>query len=130
MPEMIVPFAVDSTGRIAMTSEPMVTTRQHLITYINTYPGERVMRPDFGTPLPDLIFEVGNSLLAETIRAEVNDAVARDVPDVDLSAFTISGSEDDGSVGQDGTLTISLQYAQKVGSAAGALQTTDLTAGG
>lgn len=129
MPEMVVPFAIDATGGIAKTSDPATLTRQHLLTYIATYPGERIMRPDFGTPLSDLVFETGGTMQLELLRGEVQDAVARDVSDVTLNAFTISGSDADGSVGQDGTLTISLRYSQKVGSAAGAMQTADLTVG-
>jgi phage baseplate assembly protein W len=128
--ELKVPFALDATGALATTADPLVMVRQHLITYISTYPGERVMRPTFGTPLLDLVFEAGDVMLAETIRMEVQQAVARDVPDVSLLSFTVSGSEADGTVGMDGVLNIGLDYAQSVGTVAGSVQSTTLTAGG
>ena len=65
MPHLNFPYAIDGTGRSAQTS-----TADHVRDLIEqvlfTAPGERVMRPTFGSGLMALVFEPNSVQLAAT----------------------------------------------------------------
>ena len=65
MPHLDYPYAIDGTGRSAQTS-----TADHVRDLIEqvlfTAPGERVMRPTFGSGLMALVFEPNSVQLAAT----------------------------------------------------------------
>ena len=65
MPHLDFPYAIDGTGRSAQTS-----TAEHVRDLIEqvlfTAPGERVMRPTFGSGLMALVFEPNSVQLAAT----------------------------------------------------------------
>ena len=65
MPHLDFPYAIDGTGRSAQTS-----TADHVRDLIEqvlfTAPGERVMRPTFGSGLMALVFEPNSVQLAAT----------------------------------------------------------------
>lgn len=83
--EILSPFYVGSDGAVVTTSDPDVQVRQHVSSLINTEQTERVMLPDYGTPLSNLIFEDADS---EDVAAQaaqmVRDAFALWEPGVDL----------------------------------------------
>lgn len=65
MPQLDFPYRIDGRGRSAETNDA-----DHLRDLIQqvlfTSPGQRVMRPDFGSGLLALMFEPNNSALAAT----------------------------------------------------------------
>lgn len=67
MPHLDFPFHVDGTGRSAAT-----TAADHVRDLIEqclfTAPGERVMRPEFGSGLLALVFEPNSVQLAATVQ--------------------------------------------------------------
>lgn len=75
--EMNLPFGVDPQGRIAFTTDPQQVLRNRVTTVIATQLGERVMRPSYGTPLLDMLFEGDDdftvSILADDIRRAVEE---------------------------------------------------------
>lgn len=74
MPHLDHPWHIDATGRSAQTSDA-----DHLRDLIEqvlfTAPGERVMRPDFGSGLLGLVFEPNSSTLAATTQVLVQGAL-------------------------------------------------------
>lgn len=86
------PMHVDQTGGIAMASGPDAVQRA-LTIVLSTAPGERVMRPEFGCAIWELLFAPVNAnnlgLMAEHVReaigrweprVEVDDVVVRPDP--------------------------------------------------
>ena len=75
--EMNLPCGVDPQGRIAFTTDPQQVLRNRVTTVIATQLGERVMRPSYGTPLLDMLFEGDDdftvSILADDIRRAVEE---------------------------------------------------------
>ncbi|MDH4052947.1 MAG: GPW/gp25 family protein [Rubrivivax sp.] len=67
MPDLDFPYHVDGTGRSAAT-----TAADHVRDLIEqalfTAPGERVMRPEFGSGLLALVFEPNSVQLAATVQ--------------------------------------------------------------
>jgi phage baseplate assembly protein W len=96
------PYHVDGRGRTAATGRD-----DHLRDLIEqvlfTTPGERVMRPDFGSGLLGLVFEPGGAELVAATQHLVQGALQRELGNL----IAVEGLE----VTQDeGTLTISVSY--------------------
>ena len=77
------PVTVDGDGRIAMAASDD-SIRQSIWSILSTTPGERVMRPDFGCPLQDLVFAVNDDATAAEVSVAVREALAVWEPRVDV----------------------------------------------
>ena len=78
-------FPVDATDdgaiRLAAYEE---SVRQAIWIVLGTAKGERVMRPDFGCGIYDLVFEVNSASTAGRVAQEVQDALLYFEPRIDL----------------------------------------------
>ncbi|MBL8307897.1 MAG: GPW/gp25 family protein [Rubrivivax sp.] len=74
MPHLDHPWHIDATGRTAQTDEAG-HLRDLIEQVLFTAPGERVMRPDFGSGLLGLVFEPNSSTLAATTQVLVQGAL-------------------------------------------------------
>ena len=72
--EVDFPFRFDSHGRTASTTR-LDHIRDLIEQVLFTSPGERVMRPDFGSGLLGLVFEPNSSTLAATSQMLVHAAL-------------------------------------------------------
>lgn len=122
--EISLPFRLDSMGRIATTDDPLETARQHLTSYLVTLPGERVMRPSFGTAIRDYVFELLDPLQMTLMMERVKNRVSADVPDVTLAQ--ISASADDSAEAQ---LVLNVEFALRLGAGQGAMSSTTISVG-
>jgi phage baseplate assembly protein W len=75
------PFGFGGTGR---TRVPDVETRVRELVemLIFTIPGERVMRPDLGTPIMGLLFEGMNDALAAALQVSLHAALQQWLADI------------------------------------------------
>ena len=96
------PFHVDGRGRTAGTGDddhPRDLIEQVLF----TAPGERVMRPDFGSGLSRLVFEPGGPELVAATQQLVQGALQRELGQlITEEAVEVTQSE--------GVLTVSVSY--------------------
>lgn len=76
------PVAVDAHGAIA-TAEYEEDIRQAILIILDTDPGERVMRPDFGAGLQALVFEPINTHTLALARHRVEQALILWEPRID-----------------------------------------------
>jgi phage baseplate assembly protein W len=84
-----VQFIKESGGcRAAMVSE-VADIEQSLALLLSTRPGERVMRPDYGCALEDMLFEPLDEGLIAFIREMITNAVLFYEPRVDLQEVDI-----------------------------------------
>lgn len=102
------PLRVDSTGSIAMTSGADDITAS-LTMVLSTAPGERLMRPEFGCKIWQLLFEPINANTLGLMGEAVREAVARWEPRVDLTDLRVEPVA--GSVGE---VRIELDYTVRV----------------
>ena len=58
--------------------------RQSIWIILSTAPGERVMRPEFGCGIHDLVFEANTAMLHGLVRIKVREALTRWEPRVDV----------------------------------------------
>jgi phage baseplate assembly protein W len=96
------PYHVDGRGRTATTGSD-----DHLRDLIEqvlfTAPGERVMRPDFGSGLLGLVFEPGGPELVATTQHLVQGALQQELGHL-IAVDSLEVSQDEGA------LTVSVSY--------------------
>ncbi len=82
------PLHADHTGSIAMLSGPDLVQRGMIIV-LSTAPGERVMRPEFGCAIWDLLFAPVNANTLGLMAQHVREAIGRWEPRVDLEEVVV-----------------------------------------
>ncbi|MBX3158036.1 MAG: GPW/gp25 family protein [Deltaproteobacteria bacterium] len=87
------PIAVDRDGRIVGESEDE-KVREAIVMILRTAPGERMMRPDFGCGIHELVFESLTDELVGRVRTEVTRALAAWEPRVDVLAVQVQPDRD------------------------------------
>jgi phage baseplate assembly protein W len=68
--------------------------KSDLLVLLLTNPGERVMLPEFGTPLRKLIFEQGDSITAEAIRLVIINSIKMWEPRIVVNALNVTIGSD------------------------------------
>lgn len=79
--------------------------RQSMLIILETSPGERVMRPNFGCGIHDLVFDAIDSTAIQRIRSVVMEALRRCEARIDVLDVTV----DEAATAQ-GQLLIELEY--------------------
>jgi phage baseplate assembly protein W len=92
------------TGRV-LSVEYEEDIRQSIFIILETAPGERVMRPNFGCGIHELVFTALDSTAIQRIRSVVEEALRRCEARIDVLAVTV-----DEEVASDGQLLIELEY--------------------
>lgn len=122
--EISLPFRLDGQGRVAAVSDPNKIGRQHLTSYLLTRPGERLMRPDFGTPIKDYLFETLDPINVALLTQRVQEKVGRDVRNLRLIGIEANSDYDQA------VLELTVEFALAVGAGQDSTQTTTLSLGG
>jgi phage baseplate assembly protein W len=86
------------------TAQYEESVRQSIWLILGTAKGERVMRPDFGCGIYDLVFETNSASAAGRIEEEVKDALLFFEPRIDVLEVQVQPD------GQGETLLISIDY--------------------
>ena len=84
------PVGLGDGEQIELTLDGEESIRQSIWTILGTSPGERVMRPDFGCGLYDLVFGVNNVATATAVTRTVRDALATWEPRIDVLDVSVS----------------------------------------
>ncbi len=102
------PPLLDGKGEIVMAAYEE-DIRQAILIILGTSPGERVMRPDFGAGLRDLVFEPMNVATIALAQDTVERALTEWEPRIDLQEVdvTIAGNPPQPQLGQ---LLINISY--------------------
>ena len=83
------PLALDADNKIQLAQHEE-SIRQSIWMILSTSPGERIMRPTFGSGLQDLVFRVNNAGLVGAAVSAVREALTRWEPRIillDVNAF-------------------------------------------
>jgi phage baseplate assembly protein W len=96
------PYGVDGRGRTAATG-PDDHVRDLIEQVLFTAPGERVMRPEFGSGLLTLVFEPGGPELVATTQHLVQGALQQELGHL-IAVESVEVSQDEGA------LSISVAY--------------------
>ena len=87
------PVGVGAGGDVAAAAYEE-SVRQSLWIILGTAKGERVMRPDFGCDIYDLVFEVNSASTAGRVAASVRDALLLYEPRIDVRDVTVTAGGD------------------------------------
>lgn len=92
------PPHLDDRNTMAMVQDD-ADIRQAIFIILNTAPGERVMRPDFGCAIHDMIFWPANDQTAAIVERQVTEAIKRWEPRIDLrSVRVVPGAQEWGEL--------------------------------
>jgi phage baseplate assembly protein W len=87
------PYRIASDGRTATTNDAD-HVRDMIESLLFTHPGERVMRPDFGTGLLQYVFARNSPELAATLQVTLQASLSRWLGDlIDLREATVESIE-------------------------------------
>jgi phage baseplate assembly protein W len=98
------PMQVDQSGSIRLTRGPEELDSSLRLVLV-TAPGERLMRPEFGCRIHELVFEPVNANTLGRMTQAVRDALVRWEPRIDVEAVTV-----DPDVIVSGLVHISIDY--------------------
>jgi phage baseplate assembly protein W len=99
------PYHIGSNGRTA-TTDDADHVRDMIEMVLFTQPGERVMRPDFGTGLLQMVFAPNSPELAATLRLSVQASLTRWLGDlIDIRNLSVEAEENE--------LRVTLAYSLK-----------------
>lgn len=104
MKAISLPFRVDGYGRVAATSDPSRVWADRVRTVVSTNPGERVMRPTFGCPMPESLFDA-ISTVPEVVESDVQRAFDEWLPAVAFEGLDVNYEAD-----QNGEIEVVLSY--------------------
>jgi uncharacterized protein len=91
------PMGVDHRGAIALTSGPEDLDCSIRVV-LSTAPSERVMRPDFGCKIWDLLFEPVNANTVGRMAQAVRESVAQWEPRVEVEDVVVTPNDTDASL--------------------------------
>jgi phage baseplate assembly protein W len=83
------PVAPDGAGDVATVADDE-DVREAILIILETAPGERVMRPDFGCGLARLVFAPINAATKTLVAKEVQDALVAWEPRIDVQSVTVT----------------------------------------
>ena len=77
------PIRPDAEGQLRLTEQDEAV-RNSIFLILSTAPGERVMRPDYGCGVHDLVFEANTPTLRGTVQAMVRRSLVQWEPRIDV----------------------------------------------
>jgi phage baseplate assembly protein W len=106
LPEQLdFPFGFDPRGRSRLTDDND-HVRDLIEQVLFTVPGERVNRPEFGTPLKQLVFEGASEALATSTEQMIHGALLRWLePVISVERVTVTAEQE--------TLNVTVVYARR-----------------
>src|ERR1700682_2858244 len=99
------PVDLDPRTGLVATSEYEDNIRQSIRIVLETAPGERVMRPNFGCGIHDLVFAAVDTTTIQRIRSVIEEALRRYEARIDVIGVTV-----DEEATSEGVLLIELEY--------------------
>ncbi|MDH5682500.1 MAG: GPW/gp25 family protein [Spirochaetota bacterium] len=98
------PVELSDKGKVALSQgEELIKESIRII--LGTSPGERVMRPDFGCGLQDLVFEINNTSMRSKCEFVVEEALKKWEHRIEV--INVSAETDNEN---DGVLSINIDY--------------------
>ena len=99
------PIALDPRTGMVQSVAYEDDIRQSILIILMTAPGERVMRPDFGCGIHDLVFASLDSTTLQLIRSSVEDAMRQHEARIELLDVSV-----DEEATSEGMLRVELEY--------------------
>ena len=108
MTSFSVPFSITPQGTIQTTSNPNEIANNRVESVVGTYPGERVMQPQYGVDAPSFVFAPNLSSNQAVLSNEIQQAINRWEPSIVLDNVIVLPTQSDiGIIGVDVEFTLS-----------------------
>jgi phage baseplate assembly protein W len=108
MTSFSVPFALTPQGTVQVTKNPNEIANDRVESVVGTYPGERVMQPEYGVDAPSFVFAPDLSTNQAHLATEVQQAINRWEPNIVLDSVQVLPTQSDvGIIGVDVQFTLS-----------------------
>lgn len=89
------PFQDDPDGKfLKLNTDAKQAIKSDLVHLLLTNKGERLYLPDFGANLRQYLFEPNDEVSANAIRNEINEAIKKFIPNLNVTQLTVTKSED------------------------------------
>lgn len=88
MTNFSVPFALTPTGQVRTTADPNQIANDRVEALVGTYPGERVMQPNYGVDVPSFVFAPDLPSEQALLVNEITQAINRWEPEITLDSVT------------------------------------------
>jgi phage baseplate assembly protein W len=82
--EISIPFRLGQDSHILAETIPDAQIRQHVMSLVNTEPGERVVLGGYGVPLSEMLFEDDDEETASDVAVDIANAMATYEPGVQI----------------------------------------------
>lgn len=94
------PFDFSSTGRthVAVTSQGIDKINQSIHMILSTRPGERLFLPEYGSRLPELVFEPDDEILHVLLRVHTAEALRRWEKRIIITGVTTTDDPDQNTI--------------------------------
>lgn len=99
------PVALDARTGLVQSVAYEEDIRQSILIILETSPGERVMRPNFGCGIHDMVFAAVDSTSLQRIRSTVEEALRRCEARIDVLSVNV-----DDAATFDGQLVVEIEY--------------------
>jgi phage baseplate assembly protein W len=97
------PLTLEPTTQAVARAEYEESVRQSMLIILGTAKGERLMRPDFGCGIHDLVFENLSAATIGRVDREVHEALLRLEPRIDVTGVAVTA-------GANNVLLIDIDY--------------------
>jgi phage baseplate assembly protein W len=87
-------FPVTVADRSIVASEGEEKIRESILVILGTSKGERVMRPEFGCSINDLVFEVNSTATTTLVAFHVREALIKWEPRIEVLNVSVSPDEE------------------------------------
>jgi phage baseplate assembly protein W len=87
------PFTLDAQTHVVARAAYEESVRQSILIILGTAKGERVMRPDFGCGIHDLVFAPVTAATAGRIIRDVHEALLRLEPRIDVTEVDVKSGD-------------------------------------
>jgi phage baseplate assembly protein W len=102
------PFALTSNGTVRITSDPNQIANDRVESLVGTYPGERVMQPDYGVDIPPFVFAPNIAVQKDILTNDIQKAITQWEPYIILDGVDpVITQQDVGIVSINVTFTLS-----------------------
>jgi phage baseplate assembly protein W len=99
------PYPIVSTARgLLPTQRGVDQIKADLLQLLLTNPGERVMLPNFGTPLREIIFEPNDAISSEHVRDMIINSIRTWEPRITIEQIDVVNQADQHSLHEDDSL--------------------------
>jgi phage baseplate assembly protein W len=118
------PFKLAPSGQVSTTSDPTVIANDRMESLTGTFPGERIMLPDYGVDLPSFLFAPDSDTQAELVILRIQQAVSQWEPSLTVNSVQETVNPDTG------TMNVSVQFSQTSDASLTPVQTITITTTG